>query len=106
MCFEEVCPIQNRLSSYAKPLANFLSIDRSSGFGGPGGGCGCPGVVLEQVEAVAKLLLIPVREKPPQGPPKPPPRKIEMGTIRNELTVCKTKRTKGQQTKNKDTKVP
>ena len=31
------------------------------------------GVVLEQVEAVAKPLLVPVLKKPPPGPPKPPP---------------------------------
>ena len=31
------------------------------------------GVVLEQVEAVAKPLLLPVLKKPPPGPPKPPP---------------------------------
>ena len=31
------------------------------------------GVVLEQVEAVAKPLLPPVLKKPPPGPPKPPP---------------------------------
>ena len=30
------------------------------------------GVVLEQVEAVAKPLLLPVLKKPPPGPPKPP----------------------------------
>ena len=30
-------------------------------------------VVLEQVEAVAKPLLVPVLKKPPPGPPKPPP---------------------------------
>ena len=28
------------------------------------------GVVLEQVEAVAKPLLVPVLKKPPPGPPK------------------------------------
>ena len=32
-----------------------------------------PGVVLEQVEAVAKSLLLPVLKKLPPGPPKPPP---------------------------------
>ena len=31
------------------------------------------GVVLEQVEAVAKPLLVPVLKKTPPGPPKPPP---------------------------------
>ena len=31
------------------------------------------GVVLEQVEAVAKPLLVPVLKKEPPGPPKPPP---------------------------------
>ena len=31
------------------------------------------GVVLEQVEAVAKPLLVPVLKKPPPGTPKPPP---------------------------------
>ena len=31
------------------------------------------GVVLEQVEAVAKPLLLPVLKKPPPGPPKSPP---------------------------------
>ena len=30
------------------------------------------GVVLEQVEAVAEPLLLPVLKKPPPGPPKPP----------------------------------
>ena len=49
------------------------------------------GVVLEQVEAVAKPLLLPVQKKPPSGPPKPPPGapkpppgQLEMGRIRNE----------------------
>ena len=53
------------------------------------------GVVLEQVEAVAKPLLVPVLKKPPPGPPKPPPGppkpppgQLELGTIRNELTVA------------------
>ena len=32
-------------------------------FGGPVGGLGGPGVVLEQVEAVAKPLLVPVQQK-------------------------------------------
>ena len=32
-----------------------------------------PGVVLEQVEAVAKPLLVPVLKKPPAGPQKPFP---------------------------------
>ena len=52
------------------------------------------GVGLEQVEAVAKPLLLPVLSKPPPGPPKPPPGppkpppgQLELGTIRNELTV-------------------
>ena len=31
------------------------------------------GVVLEQVEAVAKPLLVPVLKKPSPGAPKPPP---------------------------------
>ena len=35
--------------------------------------CVVLGVVLEQVEAVAKPLLVPVLKKPPPGPPKPPP---------------------------------
>ena len=30
-------------------------------------------MVLEQVEAVAKPLLVPVLKKPPPGPSKPPP---------------------------------
>ena len=49
------------------------------------------GVVLEQVEAVAKPLLVPVLKKPPpgppkppQGPPKPPLEQLEMSRIRNE----------------------
>ena len=52
------------------------------------------GVVLEQVEAVAKPLLVPVLKKTPPGPPKPPPGapkpspgQLETRTIRNELTV-------------------
>ena len=56
------------------------------------------GVVLEQVEAVAKPLLLPVLKKPPPGPPKPPPGppksppgQLEMGTIRNEPTARKTR---------------
>ena len=42
----------------------------------PGGGFGRPGVVLEQVEAVAKPLLVPVLKKPPPGRPKPPPGQV------------------------------
>ena len=52
------------------------------------------GVVLEQVEAVAKPSLAPVLKQPPPGPPKPPPGapkpppgQLEMGRIRNESCV-------------------
>ena len=44
-------------------------------------------MVLEQVETVAKPLLVPVLKETPPGPPNPPLGQLEMSSIRNELWV-------------------
>ena len=75
-------------------VGSFLIVPISNcpggGFGGPGGGFGGPGGGFRTGKSSGKPLLIPVLKKPPPGPPKPPPGQLELGTIRNELTVYNT----------------
>ena len=61
----------------------------------PGGDFGGPGGGFRTGRSSGKPLLIPMLKKTPPGPPKPPPGppksspgQLEMGTIRNESTVC------------------
>ena len=63
------------------------------GFGDPGGGFGAPEGSLEQVEAVALPLLVPMLKKLPPGAPPPPTGQPKQMTKKQNKTNEKTKKT-------------